>query len=223
MMLWPLLALALAVDDGPISTNIVARPTDPPPPPPAASFTPAGAPERAAGMALVPADIPASAPKDDYGFVAWCHGALQGHMDLYEAVKEELNKVSPEDGEADKEQLAAGRAYLALYTRALKAAEKYSPRNIHDQGVDADIRGRRIWVAAKTAEPRTRMWSWLMWELPPRCEIAAKRLEKDAPLLGQVLKGAAPPPSEPAAAPVDSAALDTGDPVLARTGLLDPR
>ncbi len=34
------------------------------------------------------------------------------------------------------------------------------------------------------------MWSWLMWELPPRCEIAAQRLEKDAPLLGQALKNA---------------------------------
>ncbi len=214
MMVWPLLALALAADDGPISTNVITRPVTPPPP--VISYATATPPERAAGAALVPADIPASAPKDDYGFVAWCHGALQGHMDLYGAVKDELNSVSPDDS-GDKEQMQAGKDYLALYSRALKAAEKYSTRNIRTAGVAADERGRRIWSAAKAAEPRTRMWSWLMWELPPRCEIAARRLEKDAPLLGQILKDAEPP-----AETIDTAELSS-DPVLARTGLLDPR
>ena len=55
--------------------------------------------------------IPAGAPRDDFGLVAWCHGALRGHMELAEQI-----------GEADEEQQTIGREYLATYDAALKAA-----------------------------------------------------------------------------------------------------
>lgn len=192
------LALLLAAADQPIATAPAPRPEP----------RPAAAP--AAGEAREPGrdpDIPASAPTDDYGFVAWCHGALSGHMELYQRVKPELEKVSP--GQDDKPLNQAGRDYLELYAKALKAAEAASPTNIHNRGVQANAAGYRIWAAARTAEPRTQMWSYLMWELPPRCEIAAKRLEERSTLFGQALRPPGPEPaapeSEPGEAPVAAA------------------
>ena len=179
-------------DVGPLTTSPLARPTTAPAPIAPAVAKPAEAePAMTAAARLTPNDAPNNLdPADDYSLVAWCHGALAGHMSLYDAVKDELNSVSPNSDAGDEKQMEAGREYLALYSRALKAAEAASPKNIHDMGVANDAQGKRIWAAAAAAEPRTRMWSWLMWELPPRCEIAAKRLEEKSKLFGQALKGA---------------------------------
>lgn len=176
------LMLAAAAADEPVATSPAARET-----------AAAAAPQR-------PADIPASAPTDDYGFVAWCHGALSGHMELRELVKPELDALSP--GDDDSAQLAAGKEALELYSRALKSAEKASPVAIHNRALQSSGQGYRIWSAARTAEPRTRMWSYLMWELPPRCETAAKRLEERSSLFAEALR----PGAENAASPslVDS-------------------
>ena len=60
----------------------------------------------------------------------------------------------------------------------------------------------------RAAPARTKMWSWLVWELPARCETAAKKLETQSDLLGAAFKtgadAAAPPgpaPAPPAASP----------------------
>lgn len=205
MVIASLFALALAAaSDEPVATATSARPA---PPPAAAPATPAR-----------DADIPASAPVDDYGFVAWCHGALSGHMELHDRVKPELEKVSP--GGDDTDMTNAGRDYLTLYAKALKEAEKASASNIHDRGVEADAAGYRIWAAARAAEPRTQMWSYLMWELPPRCEIAAKRLEERSTLLGEALKSDAAP-----ADPAPAGAAAVGDTAVAApvVGLRGPQ
>jgi hypothetical protein len=138
--------------------------------------------------------VPSGAPSDDYGFVAWCHGALFGHMELYDMVKPELDKLERSKAEAadnaklDKEQQAAGREYLKLYGRALLAAEHASPTAIHARGVQADADGYRMWTAARAAQPTTRMWAWLTWELPARCETAANRLEERSTLFAEALR-----------------------------------
>ena len=177
------LVLAAAVADEPISTSPEAKAAAAAAAPPIVA-TPAAAP---AGPPRDP-DIPTSAPEDDYGFVAWCHGALSGHMELHDRVKPELDKVSPGHDDIDVEQAKAGMDYLALYAQALKAAEAASPTAIHERGVQADAAGYRIWAAARNADPRTQMWSYLMWELPPRCEIAAKRLVERSSLFAAALK-----------------------------------
>ena len=64
--------------------------------------------------------------------------------------------------------------------------------------------GEAIWTAAKAAPPRSRMWTWLMWDLPGRCEVAAKRLQTRSGLLGAAFRdapGAADAPTTPAAQP----------------------
>ena len=143
----------------------------------------ATAPAAAAPAAAAPAesDTPNGAPVGDYDFVAWCHGALTGHMALYNLVKPELGSIErpdevAEDAKTDKLQMEAGRAYLALYTRALAGVDHgHGPLIARRHAAEAQ--GARIWNAAKAADARTRMWSWLLWDLPGRCEIAAKRLE----------------------------------------------
>jgi hypothetical protein len=180
----------------------------------ATAQTPAQAPaaESAASTAapvVAPPEgpIPPGAPEDDYGLVSWCHGALAGHMSLYTQVKPSLDQLqndpkmkgtggatsgtSTED--LDAQQMAAGRDYLALYERAIAAAERANPRGLRTRGQTARLKGASIWQpAANAVDPKTRMWSWLMWELPGRCETAAKRLEETAILAAPALAGGDP-------------------------------
>jgi hypothetical protein len=144
------------------------------------------------------ADYPAGAPTDDYGFVAWCHGALNGHMELYEQVKPQLAELERSAAEKahsaqlDKEQMEAGKEYLALYSRALVAAERATPTAIHDRGVQADLQGYRMWAPARNADPKNRMWAWLTWELPGRCETVAKKLEERSSLFAETFRRGGP-------------------------------
>ena len=149
----------------------------PPPPPPADSDA---------------AAIPPGAPDDDYGLVAWCEGALTGHMALFPVVKPELDRMEQsgdkaKDAEMDAEQQAAGTEYLELYTRARRAAEA--------RGDGAPARaetlkrsGETLWAPVRAADANARMWSWVMWELPARCETAARRLESGTSASGDVLR-----------------------------------
>jgi hypothetical protein len=165
--------------------------------PQAPAPAPAAAPPAAAAPARTPAELafaeplPPGAPSDDYEFVGWCHGALTGHLDLYNLVKDDLNALPDPDPRAtaagDAEMIEAGRQYLALYARAMEAAEKASPQSISARGLAARTSGQTIWNAAKVAEPKTRMWSWTFWVLPGRCEYAAERLYEKSMLTGQAL------------------------------------
>lgn len=196
-----------------------------------------------------PADAPApappstgGAPADDYGFVAWCRGALSGHMDLYRQTLPEMTRVREEklaaatagkppgeakrireasakeaahDAELDKQQLAAGREYLQLYTRALNAAEEAGASRT--RGVDITGQGYRIWAAARAGAARDRMYSYLMWELPGRCETAAKALEQNSGLLGEAFRR-----ETPLAAPSSQEAEPTAAPPAEAPPSVDP-
>ena len=129
-------------------------------------------------------DIPPGAPSDDYGLVSWCQGALAGHMALYAVVRPEMNKrahsgEAKEDADMETAQLQAGREYLDLYDRARRAADARNDAADKTRGDVAREDGGHIWDEASRADAQTRMWSWIMWELPARCETAAQRLEAD--------------------------------------------
>lgn len=129
-----------------------------------------------------PADTPAPAaptasPLEDYDMVSWCQGALTGHMELRELVKDELDAVSPGDPDKDAAMRKAGEDYLALYARAMRAAEKASPTPLESRGRSGSEAGYALWTKVRAADPRNRMWGYLMWDLPGGCEIAARRLE----------------------------------------------
>jgi hypothetical protein len=175
-----LFALALAQTD-PAAAAAATSPAQAPDAP--VGGAPIATSGPAAGQAPVAdGDVPRGAPSDDYGLVAWCRGALTGHMALYPLVEPELKSIErpgeeAADVKADNEQMAAGRDYLALYKRAMATAEKASRTPLHERGVTLEAEGEAIWAAAKDAAPRPRMWTWLMWDLPGRCEVAANRLE----------------------------------------------
>ena len=128
------------------------------------------------------------------------------------------------DAKLDQQQLDAGKTYLKLYNDALTAAEGANASNLRKRGEEAQEGGFRIWAAARQAEPRTRMWSWIMWELPARCETAARRLKDRSSLLAGVLKpqadAPAPKTSVAAAAtlPVEPAATDPSLVISRRSG-----
>ena len=171
MLIASLFALALAQAD----------------PAPGPAPEPAMPPLKAPPVAPAPEEpFPIGAPHDDYGFVGWCYGALSGHMELFKVVKPELDKLpdsDPKETKAlDAEQLKAGQEYLALYKRAMEAAEKASPQPINVRGGAAIKLGGNIWAPALQADPKTRMWSYLSWDLPGRCETTAEKLFEESQL-----------------------------------------
>ncbi len=159
--------------------------------------------------------LPDGAPKDDYGLVAWCHGALSGQVELDPIVEKDMDSL---EGKAKAAQRKASdvaiakehRRYLALYEKALLAAEKASPVAIHQKGVEAELQGYKIWGPTRNKAPIWRMVDWGNWEVPPACEKAAKRLYDHASLFGEALKSeaAASAPAAPEAAPADAPPAD---------------
>ena len=200
-----------------------------------APAAPAAVPSAAAEPAAASA-APAltGAPADDYGFVSWCRGALTGHMEMFRSASPEIARVREQkakmllagksgaeaqkiqaslardaarEDELDVEQQKAGEDYLALYNSALQAAE--AAGSPHARGEEAAAQGYRIWSAARASDGKTQMYSYLMWELPGRCETAAKSLKEKSSLFGAAFKKAEapPPPAAPAAdAPAPGAA-----------------
>ena len=135
-----------------------------------------------AGVSANDSDTPRGAPATDYDFVAWCHGALTGHMALYTQVKPELTSIERPDEVAideknDRLQMQAGRDYLALYTRALNGVDHGRPGALAERRKAAEAQGAAIWDAFRDAPARTRMWAWVGWDLPGRCETAAKKMQ----------------------------------------------
>jgi hypothetical protein len=171
-----LLLAAAAVQDAPVATS----------------------PEAPRPVAVAPKatepPVPAGAPGDDYGLVAWCHGALRGHMELAEAIKDTLP--------LDEEQQGLGREYLKRYEDALAAAPAAKASDGLLRANTARTDGYRRWAPALTATDRqTQMFTYLGWQLPGRCDIAAERLTKTGDLLGAALAGPAQAPAETPAEP----------------------
>lgn len=132
-----------------------------------------------AGPAIDPTNlpIPVGAPSDDYGLVAWCHGALRGHMELATQINE-----------TDEEQDAIGREYLKTYEVALAAAPQSRTTEGARTAAEARDTGYASWAPARTSTNReTQKFTYLGWQLPGRCEHAAKRLSTNGDLLGAAL------------------------------------
>ncbi|MDO8297215.1 MAG: hypothetical protein Q7T19_12345 [Caulobacter sp.] len=155
-----------------------------------------------------------SAPTDDYGYVGWCYGAISSYVELYDRAMPEVTRIerawptpSTEENLAEvyPGQREEAKRNLALFARAMDAAEKASPTAIQLQGAAAIKRGRAMWTGA-TSVPKAQLAQfWMSWSPPAKCEQTAKALEARSLLFGQALtynaKGAAPvaappPPAE---------------------------
>ena len=143
-------------------------------------------------------DIPNGAPQDDYGFVAWCYGALGEYLTIYDTVIPDLKAIdkmfgtSVQEDEPYTADVAAERLALKRFGAAIGAAERASPTPIGVQGA-ADIQaGRGIWAAAKQQPHRKLADAWLFWGIPKRCETSAKALKARSNPLAQSLTPGAP-------------------------------
>jgi hypothetical protein len=161
---------------------------------------------------------PAGAPRDDYGLVAWCYGALRGYLELHDQAMPEVKRIEstwrrPGSNLADDLAVYAtlqreGQRQLKVFARAMEAAEKASIKPINARGAAALQKGRSTWAAASNMTKARLAQEWMSWALPARCEPTAVALEKRAKLMGATfqandpdpLTGAVETPMPPAAA-----------------------
>jgi len=151
--------------------------------------------------------IPKGAPTDDYRFVAWCYGAMDESISVYQSIIPELKAIDQRIGSPVKEEVpyakdvAEERIALKRFAAAMEAAERASPRPIGPSGVAAIQQGRSMWDLAKQQPPRQLAHAWLLWGSPDRCEATAKTLKARATLLGQAMAIGAPSVDAPSPAP----------------------
>ncbi|MDC7682545.1 hypothetical protein PQU92_04615 [Asticcacaulis sp. BYS171W] len=164
-------------DDGPISTNVT------------------GIKEQ-----LIRTPLIADAPTDDFNRVAWCHGALSGHMDL----AEKITAIEPLSEDMQK----IGASYLRAYEASLTLSKKGESKEGRDSAEAAREKGFNGWDDARKAasikEERGRAaGAYVNWSLPGDCERAAIALsghpdifkemqtEEEAKIIAEALKPSA--------------------------------
>lgn len=133
--------------------------------------------------------FPAGAPTDDYGFMAWCYGALSGHVALYDKALPEVRRIEaefPEPGRSIDQVMAdytaqheLGHKLLETYSRVLDIEEATGRTHGHKRAAIV-ARGRDVWKGADAAEPRALAQLWMSWALPGRCHATAARLDPTA-------------------------------------------
>ena len=178
-------------------------------------------------LALLAQDGQASAqtslnapPTDEYGYVAWCYGALGGYANLYDRVMPEVTRIEkafpgPDGVQAAlktyPEMRAQAQKDLKTFASAITAAEKASPRPISEYGAAQVKRGAAIWQGAGSIDKARLAQMWMSWSPPGDCEKRAKTLEMKSSILGRALnfnaasattQAPATPEQTPAPAPV---------------------
>jgi hypothetical protein len=152
----------------------------------------------APASAAIEPPVPEGAPRDDYGLVAWCHGALRGHMDLAELI----NDVEP----LDAAQQAQGALDLKRYESALAAAAQSTTSEGAAAAEQARAAGLGVWTPVRAMNRPEQREKYLNWSLAGRCDHAAARLLGSSDLLGAAFKAGVSPAAAattlaPAAAP----------------------
>ncbi|HVK41044.1 MAG TPA: hypothetical protein VM471_01080 [Phenylobacterium sp.] len=159
---------------------------------------------------------PAGAPRDDYGLVSWCHGALTGYVELHDKVMPEVTRIETTYRAPGSSLSADLKVYadldkqaqkdLKLFASAMEAAERASIRPINTAGAAAVQRGRATWAAAANLPPARVAQEWMSWTPPARCAPTAQRLQKNAKLMGAAFDPGAEIAPEAPATPVDISA-----------------
>jgi hypothetical protein len=158
--------------------------------------------------------LPPGAPTDSYELAAWCYGALNEYLTIYEKVIPDLKDIdhmfgtSVVEDRPYKSDMAAAHVELKLIGESVTDAEKASPEPITERGLASIRKGQAIWSVAEAKTERELARAWLGWALPDRCDANARELAQRSLLLGTALRYNAsdtPPPSDappkPAPAP----------------------
>lgn len=163
---------------------------------------------------------PSGAPRDDYGLVAWCYGALSGYLSLHDQVMPEVTRIESafrRPGTSLKDDLAAyetarraGETDLKVFAKAMEAAEKASLRPLNAVGAQAMNQGRATWALASQTPKARLAQEWMSWALPAVCEPTATRLASNAVLMGAAFQTNAPAEAASAdAAPAEAAPVES--------------
>ena len=168
------------------------------------------------------AQSPNAPPTDEYGYVAWCYGALGGYASLYDKVMPEVTRIEkafpgPDGVEAAlktyPELRAQAQKDLKTFASAITAAEKASPRPISEYGGSQVKRGAALWQGADSIDKARLAQMWMSWSPPGDCEKRAKALETKSTILGKALSynsasatTQAPSPAPEPVAPASEAA-----------------
>ena len=142
---------------------------------------------------------PAGAPRDDYGLVGWCYGALRGYVDLHDQMMPDVTEiektppVNPDTTMAEKMAAystiqAQAQKDMKLFGRAMETAERASLKPINTVGAAAVKKGHATWNAASTMPKRQVAQNWMGWTLPVRCVPTAHALEERAKLMGKTFQ-----------------------------------
>ena len=157
--------------------------------------------------------LPPGAPTNDYELSAWCYGALDEYLLVYQTVKPDLRDIDRMWGSSVKNErepyasdMAAARKELRVLSGAVMAAEKASPAAIAPRGALAVKKGRSIWAPTETKTHRELARAWLSWGLPDKCDSTARNLTANAAVLGAALKYNTPDPDTPPPAPMPAPA-----------------
>ena len=169
-------------------SNLVLAQADAPPAPEApVATTDASASTQANADAVAKGEdpFPTGAPTDDYGFVAWCYGALSGHLALYDKVLPEVRRIEAEfpdsktpidrvmDGYTVQHQ--RGQRLLVVWSSALDRQDAAGNAASADRAADI-AKGQDVWTGSDTAEPKQLAQLWMSWALPGRCRSTAAKL-----------------------------------------------
>lgn len=156
---------------------------------------------------------PNAPPTDEYGYVAWCYGALGGYASLYDQVMPEVTRIEkafpgPDGVQAAlktyPEMRAQAQKDLKAFASAITAAEKASPRPISEYGGAQVKRGAAIWQGAASVDKARLAQMWMSWSPPGDCEKRAKTLEMKSSILGRALNYNSSSATTPAPAPATS-------------------
>jgi hypothetical protein len=168
--------------------------------------------------------LPPGAPTDSYELAAWCYGALNEYLTIYERVIPDLKDMDRMFGTSVVEakpygsDMAAAHVELKVIADAVTDAEKASPEAISQRGLAALRQGQAIWSLAEGKSERELARAWMLWALPDRCDSNARELAQRSLLFGKALNynadtpAAAPKPPTPD----DAAASDAIDSILAK-------
>jgi hypothetical protein len=168
--------------------------------------------------------LPPGAPTDSYELAAWCYGALDEYLVIYERVIPDLKDMDRLFGTSVVEDkpytsdMAAAHVELKIIAAAVTDAEKASPEAIAPRGLSALHQGQAIWSVAEGKPQRELARAWMLWALPDRCDSNARELAQRSLLFGRALNYNA---DAPAAAPKqptpdEAAASDAIDSILAK-------
>ncbi len=140
-----------------------------------------------------------SAPTDDFGFAAWCSGALDGYLEMKPRVLPEVRRIEGAFREPGRtlaqdmrvyEQIERdGRANRLSLRKTLDQAER-GDAGLATERTDAYAHGRAVWSVPDDAPKARLAQEWMSWTLPGRCDTTLKNLGDPSGLLNTAARAA---------------------------------